>query len=178
MLTSKSDVETRIESLEVGADQYLSKPFLMPELELQIRNILAAKSNLKKHFIQFGNVKVDHPIKNRDQQFIERISAIVLDNIDNPELNVSVITKEVGIGRTLLHTKLKQILDLSATEFINTIRLKEAQKILINEPDTTMSEVAYKVGFNDPNYFSRIFKKMFNVSPTAYRTHQTNDEQE
>ena len=102
MLTSKSDIETRIESLEVGADQYLSKPFLLPELELQIRNILVAKSNLKKHFIQFGNIQVDHPIKNRDQQFIERISAIVLENIDNPELNVSVITREAGIGRTLL----------------------------------------------------------------------------
>lgn len=178
MLTSKSDIETRIESLEVGADQYLSKPFLLPELELQIRNILAAKSNLKKHFIQFGNVQMEHPIKNRDQQFIERISAIVLDNIDNPELNVSVITKEAGIGRTLLHTKLKQILDLSATEFINTIRLKEAQKILFSEPELTMAEVAYKVGFNDPNYFSRIFKKMFNVSPTSYRTHKTEGEQE
>lgn len=178
MLTSKSDVETRIESLEVGADQYLSKPFLMPELELQIRNILAAKSNLKKHFIQFGNVQVDHPIKNRDQQFIERITAIVLANIDNPELNVSVITKDAGVGRTLLHTKLKQILDLSATEFINTIRLKEAQKILLTEHDLTMSEVAYKVGFNDPNYFSRIFKKMFNVSPTAFRTAESNQEED
>lgn len=178
MLTAKSDVETRIESLEVGADHYLSKPFLLPELELQIRNILIAKSNLKKHFIQFGNIHMDHAIKNRDQQFIERISAIVIEHIDNPELNVSVITKEAGIGRTLLHTKLKQILDLSATEFINTIRLKEAQKILISQPDLTMSEVAYKVGFNDPNYFSRIFKKMFNASPTAYRTHRTNEVQE
>lgn len=175
MLTSKSDIETRIESLEVGADQYLSKPFLLPELELQIRNILVAKSNLKKHFVQFGNIQVDHPIKNRDQQFIERISAIVLENIDNPELNVSVITREAGIGRTLLHTKLKQILDLSATEFINTIRLKEAQRILISNQELTMSEVAYKVGFNDPNYFSRIFKKMFNISPTAYRSKQASD---
>lgn len=178
MLTSKSDIETRLESLEVGADYYLAKPFNLPELELQIRNILSAKSNLKKHFIHFGNVNIEHPIKNRDQQFIEKVTLLIQKNMNNPEFGVATLTKELGIGRTLLHTKLKQILDMSATEFINTIHLKEAQKILIEHPEFTMAEVAYKVGFNDPNYFSRIFKKMFNVSPTAYRAHKTNEVQD
>lgn len=172
MLTSKSDIETRLESLEVGADYYMAKPFMLPELELQIRNILNAKLNLKKHFIQFGNIKGEFPVKNRDQQFIEKVTALILENIDNPEFGVSSITKEIGIGRTLLHTKLKQILDLSATEFINAIRLKESQRYLLEEPDLTMAEVAYKVGFNDPNYFSRTFKKIYNISPTSFRTSQ------
>ena len=170
MLTAKSDIETRIGSLEVGADQYLAKPFMLSELELQIRNILVAKANLRKHFIQFGNIQVESPIKNRDQQFIEKITSVVLEHIDDPEFGVSIITKEIGIGRTLLHTKLKQILGLSATEFINTVRLNEAQKILLKNPDLTMAEVAYKVGFNDPNYFSRTFKKIFDVSPTNFRS--------
>lgn len=173
MLTSKSDIETRLESLEVGADYYLAKPFMLPELELQIRNILIAKANLKKHFIQFGNIKIEFPVKNRDQQFIEKVTSVILENIDNSEFGVSSITKEIGIGRTLLHTKLKQILDLSATEFINTIRLKEAQRILMEEPELTMAEVAYKVGFNDPNYFSRTFKKIYNISPTNFRAGQS-----
>ncbi|MGQ8335477.1 hybrid sensor histidine kinase/response regulator transcription factor [Sunxiuqinia sp. A32] len=175
MLTSKSDVETRIESFEVGADHYVPKPFILSELELRIRNILLAKSNLKKHFIKFGNLNVDYPIKNRDQHFIEKITSIVLENIENTEFGVSSLTKELGIGRTLLHNKLKQILDLSTTEFINTIRIKEAQKLLIEEPELTMSEVAYKVGFNDPNYFSRTFKKIFEVSPSSFRTKQATD---
>jgi signal transduction histidine kinase/ligand-binding sensor domain-containing protein/AraC-like DNA-binding protein len=171
MLTAKTD--SRFESLEAGADIYLPKPFLISELELYIKNILKSKSNLKQHFIQFGNLAVQHPIKNRDQQFIEKITAVIHKNIDNSEFEVSVITKELGIGRTLLHTKLKQILDLSATEFINTIRLREAQKLLIEMPDLTMSEVAYKVGFSDPNYFSRTFKKTFNISPTDFRNDKT-----
>lgn len=170
LLTSKSDIETRIESFEVGADHYVSKPFLLPELELRIRNILLAKTNLKKHFIKFGTLNVDYPLKNRDQHFIEKITTVIKNNIENTEFGVTALTKELGIGRTLLHNKLKQILDLSTTEFINTIRLKEAQKLLIQEPELTMSEVAYKVGFNDPNYFSRTFKKMFNVSPSVYKT--------
>ncbi len=169
MLTAKSDIATRLESLEVGADVYLPKPFLVSELELYIKNILISKSNLKQHFIRFGNLAVEHPIKNREQQFIEKITCLVHKNIDNSDFGVSNITNELGIGRTLLHTKLKQILDLSATEFINAIRIREAQKLLIEKPDLTMSEVAYKVGFNDPNYFSRTFKKAFNISPTDFR---------
>lgn len=169
MLTAKSDVESKIESLEVGADIYLSKPFLLSELELHIRNIFTSRSNLKKHFIQFGNIDMEQPLKNKDHQFIEKISSIVIENLDNTEFGVQMLTKKLGIGRTLLHTKLKQILDLSATEFINTIRIKEARKIIMDEPETMISEVAYKVGFNDPNYFSRTFKKIFQISPTDFR---------
>ena len=172
MLTAKSDIESRMESLEVGADVYLPKPFLLSELELQIKNILTSKENLKKHFIQFGQLEIEHPLKNRDQQFIERITAIIHANLDNPDFGINLLTAELGIGRTLLHTKLKQILDLSTTEFINTIRLREAQKILIENPELTMAEVAYQVGFNDPNYFSRTFKKVFNLSPSDFRNEQ------
>lgn len=169
MLTSRSDIETRLESLEVGADVYLPKPFLLSELELQIKNILLSKENLKKHFIQFGKIEIETPLKNKDQQFIEKITRVVQSHIDDPEFGVSKLTAELGIGRTLLHTKLKQILDLSATEFINTIRLREAQKLMVENQELTMSEIAYKIGFNDPNYFSRTFRKLFNISPTDFR---------
>lgn len=169
MLTAKSDIDTRLESLEIGADYYLAKPFLFSELELQIRNVLSAKANLKKHFIRFGNMNVEQPIKNRDQQFIERVSALIHQNLENQNFGVTMLIKELGIGRTLLHTKLKQILDMSATEFINTIRINEAKKLLSQHSEFTMSEIAYKVGFNDPNYFSRTFRKIFHVSPSNYR---------
>jgi ligand-binding sensor domain-containing protein/signal transduction histidine kinase/DNA-binding response OmpR family regulator len=170
MLTAKTD--SMLESLESGADIYMPKPFQISELDLYIKNILKSKSNLKRHFIQFGNMAVQHPVKNRDQQFIEKITAVILKNIDNSDFEVSTITRELGIGRTLLHTKLKQILDLSATEFINTIRLREAQKLMIEKPDLNMSEVAYRVGFSDPNYFSRTFKKNYNISPTDFRNNK------
>ena len=173
MLTAKSGIETKLESLEVGADIYLPKPFLLSELELHIRNILASRSNLKQHFIQFGNLSVEHPIKNQDQQFLEKISAIVHANMENPEFGILILTKELGIGRTMIHTKLKQILDLSVTEFVNTIRLREAQKLLAENSELTISEISYKVGFKDPNYFSRMFKKTFTISATDYRNNGT-----
>jgi CheY-like chemotaxis protein len=169
MLTAKSDLETRMESLEVGADIYLPKPFILSELELHVRNILSARDNLKKHFLQFGTIDVNHPIRNKDQHFIERVTDIVLRHIDDADFGVTELTRELGTGRTLLHTKLKQILDLSTTEFVNTIRIREAQKLLMSNPGLTMSEVAYQVGFNDPNYFSRTFRKILNVSPTDFR---------
>lgn len=169
MLTAKGDIESRLESLEVGADVYLPKPFLLSELELQIKNILTSKANLKKHFLKFGKLEIEHPLKNKDQQFIEKTTSIILANIENPDFGISSLTTELGIGRTLLHTKLKQLVDLSATEFINTVRLQEAQRKLLENPELTMSEIAYKVGFNDPNYFSRTFRKIFNISPTDFR---------
>ena len=86
---------------------------------------------------------------------------------------MSILTKELGIGRTMVHTKLNQILDLSATEFINAIRLREAQKLLLENSELTISEIAYKVGFNDPNYFSRTFRKTFHLSPTDFRNEQS-----
>lgn len=177
MLTAKSDIETKLESLEVGADIYLPKPFILSELELQIRNILMAKSNLKKRFIQSGSMDLEQPVRNKDQQFIEKITCFTLANMDNPLFGVSSLTKELKIGRTLLHIKLKQIMDMSATEFINTIRVREARKLLMEEPDLTMAEVAYKVGFNDPNYFSRTFRKIFNVSPSDFKNEKMKEPQ-
>lgn len=169
MLTAKSDIESRIEGFESGADVYLPKPFLLAELELQIKNILTSKASLKKHFIQFGKLEITHPLRNRDQQFIERISSVIMENLETPELGVSMLTSKLGIGRTLLHNKLKQILDLSTTEFINSIRLREAQNIMIENPDLTISEISYRVGFSDPNYFSRTFRKNFNIAPSDFR---------
>lgn len=169
MLTAKSDIESRIESFESGADVYLPKPFHLAELELQIKNILTSKANLKKHFLQFGVLEIPHPLKNRDQQFIEKISSVIIENLDSPELGVSMLTSKLGIGRTLLHNKLRQILDMSTTEFVNSIRLLEARKIMIENPDLTISEISYKVGFSDPNYFSRTFRKNFNIAPSDFR---------
>jgi signal transduction histidine kinase/ligand-binding sensor domain-containing protein/AraC-like DNA-binding protein len=169
MLSAKSSVEARLEGLGVGADAYIPKPFLLSEIELQIRNVLNSKMNLKKHFLQFGNFDIKNTLNNRDQQFVEKVVEFIHENMDNQDLDVGYIVSEMGISRTLLHTKLKQILDLCTTEVINMVRLKEAKKLLHNNEELTVSEIAYRVGFNDPNYFSRTFKKFFRSSPSNFR---------
>jgi len=165
LLTSKADDDSRFEGLYRGADVYVSKPFRLQELDLQIRNIIRARANLRKHFSSLGTFhQALGTLGNRDQSFIRSLTDAVNKNIDNTNFDVDMLCREVGISRTLLHLKIKKIAGLSTTEFIKKIRLNEARKML-EEHNYTVSEIAYRVGFSDPSYFSKAFKKEFNRSP-------------
>ena len=102
-----------------------------------------------------------------DKDFLEKISGLIRENIDRPNLDVTFLVNEIGISRSLLHVKLKKLTDCSATEFIRSIRLREAVK-LIADGTCNISEAAYKTGFSSPAYFSRRFKEYFGVTPKAY----------
>src|SRR5690606_3197272 len=129
--TAKTSIENKLEGLDMGADVYLPKPFNLREIELTIKNLLESRNNLRKHFLKFGSVKdIDVPINNTDQDFLELLTKIVEDNMDNSDFTISTFTKEVGISRTLLHMKLKKLVNLSASEFVKTIRLKHASRLL------------------------------------------------
>ena len=166
LLTAKSGEESKMEGLDFGADAYISKPFNIKELGLHVRNILKSRETLKKHLVKFGalNETVD-TLNNKDQKFIEQLTSIIFKNLDNTQFDVDTFAREASVSRTLLHNKLKKITGLSTTEFIKTIKLNEAKKLLIQK-EFTVSEIAYKVGFNDPAYFSRSFKSLFKVSPS------------
>jgi AraC-like DNA-binding protein len=170
LLTSKSGDEARIEGLYKGADAYVSKPFSMKELDLYVRNILRSKERLRKHFATFDSLKeVVSGLGNKDQMFIKALSEAVNKNLDNASFNVDMFCREVNVSRTLMHMKVKKITGLSTTEFIKKIRMNEANRML-KENNLTVSEIAYKVGYNDPSYFSRSFKKMFGKNPTEINT--------
>ena len=170
LLTSKSDEKFKIDGLDMGADAYLPKPFNLKELELIIKNIIDSRNNLKKHFLDFGHLENHEiPLNNRDQDFLMKLTQIVHDNLSNSDFNITTFSREAGISRTLLHTKLKKLVNLSASEFIKNIRLQKAAKLL-KETDQTVSEVAYLVGYSDPNYFSKSFKEKYHVSPSLFKT--------
>lgn len=169
LLTAKTTIENKLEGLDVGADIYLSKPFNLREIELRVKNLLESRNNFRNHFLKFGSVKdIDIPINNKDQDFLEYLTKIVEKNIDNPDFNISFFTREAGISRTLLHMKLKKLVNLSASEFVKTIRLKHAAELL-KKTELTIAEVAYSVGYADSNYFSRTFKEKYNVNPSEYK---------
>jgi ligand-binding sensor domain-containing protein/signal transduction histidine kinase/DNA-binding response OmpR family regulator len=173
LLTSKSGDEARIEGLYKGADAYVAKPFSMKELDLYVRNILRSKERLRKHFATFDSLKeVVSKLGNKDQMFIKALSEAVNKNLDNASFNVDMFCREVNVSRTLMHMKVKKITGLSTTEFIKKIRMNEANRML-KENNLTVSEIAYKVGYNDPSYFSRSFKKMFGKNPTEINTVKT-----
>lgn len=168
LLSARSAVDHRLEGLDVGADAYIAKPFNLKELELLVKNMLDSRNCLKKHFLKHGNINdCDKIVNNRDQHFINNLTDIVYQHLSDQEFNITTFTREAGVSRTLLHLKLKKLANLNASDFIKTIRLQKAAELL--KEGLTVSEVAFQVGFNDPNYFSRSFKKKFDVTPSEYR---------
>jgi ligand-binding sensor domain-containing protein/signal transduction histidine kinase/DNA-binding response OmpR family regulator len=168
LLTAKTGEEGRIEGLYKGADAYIGKPFNLRELDLQVRNIIKARESIRKNFASFDSL--DEPVSqlcSKDQLFVEYLVKIVHNYLDDGQFDVDTFCQEVNVSRTLLHMKLKKITGLSTTEFIKSIRLNEAKKMLM-EREYSVSEIAYRVGFNDPAYFSRSFKKKFNASPSSF----------
>jgi AraC-like DNA-binding protein len=168
LLTAKSGEENEYEGLQTGADYYIEKPFLPHILIKLIENVLNTRKSLIERFKSYVQMlPTEVASSESDKEFIEKISKLIRENIDRPNLDVSYLVNEMGISRSLLHVKLKKLTDCSATEFIRSIRLREAVK-LIASGTCNISEAAYKTGFSSPAYFSRRFKEYFGVTPKAY----------
>ncbi len=168
ILTSKSSNESKLAGLETGADDYITKPFNANILEARVKNLLEGRKKLRE---LFGNNK---PIKTKeitlnsfDEHFLERVIKIVEQNIDNTDLDISFLEDELKMSNMQLYRKLKSLTNLSGNEFIKNVRLKKAVQLLESE-NFSVAEIAYKVGFNDPSYFTRIFKKEFGKTPSEY----------
>lgn len=174
LLTAKTTADSRLEGLDVGADIYINKPFNLLELDVRIRNLLDSRDKLRKHFLKFANVSnMEIPISNRDQDLLQKLTSIVESHLEDSDFNISTFTHEAGVSRTLLHLKLKKLVNLSASEFVRTIRLQKAAHML-KVSDLTISEIAYKVGYADPNYFTRSFREKYNTSPSDYKQDKSN----
>lgn len=169
LLTAKDPYKTKIEALTVGADAYVSKPFDTAEISLKIRNLLDLRERFKKQFHKSGNIVLQKlKMSNRDEEFMIRLQRIVEEHMENSSFDISTFAQAAGVSRSLLHLKLKKLANLSASEFVKTIRLKKAANLL-TQSDLNVSEVSYTVGYGDPNYFSRSFKDFYDFSPSEYR---------
>lgn len=170
LLTSKSEVESRLEGLQKGADAYLSKPFNMNELHVLIDNLVDNVRRLRGKFsgTQKQEEKVENvTVKGNNDQLMERIMKCLNENLSDPEFNVEHLIKEVGISRAHLHRKMKEITGISTGEFIRNLRLEQAAR-LIKEGSVNVTQVAYAVGFSNQAHFSTVFKKHFGVPPSEY----------
>jgi ligand-binding sensor domain-containing protein/signal transduction histidine kinase/DNA-binding response OmpR family regulator len=168
LLTADSDAETKIEGLISGADAYLKKPFNLQELDLQIRNILKSVEDIRKKFSKLDYLDdTADCLQNKEVQFIASLSDIIIRNLDNSNYQINDLCKEAFVSRTNLHRKLKKITGLSTSEFIRNVRLNEAKKLLKTN-NYTVSEVANSVGYSDPAYFSKSFKKVFKILPSNF----------
>ena len=168
LLTARQNTEAKLEGLQTGADDYVTKPFNMTILVLRIRKLIELS---RYHRVTQGMIDPapsEIVITSLDEKLIEKAIKYVEDNMSRTELSVEELSRELGMSRVHLYKKLLQITGKTPIEFIRVIRLKLAAQLL-RESQLHVSEVAFEVGFNNPKYFSRYFKDEFGVLPSVYQ---------
>ena len=168
LLTARQNTEAKLEGLQTGADDYVTKPFNMTILVLRIRKLIELS---RYHRVTQGMIDPapsEIVITSLDEKLIEKAIKYVEDNMSRTELSVEELSRELGMSRVHLYKKLLQITGKTPVEFIRVIRLKRAAQLL-RESQLHVSEVAFEVGFNNPKYFSRYFKDEFGVLPSVYQ---------
>lgn len=169
LLTALSSDIDKIDALKQGADSYMSKPFSFEELKVKITNLLTSKSRLKQHFKDSGLLSEETlHLRNKDEELIILINQYIDENIENENFGVEQLAELLNLSRSVLYGKIKTMTGLSTVDYINTIKLNKAKKMILST-DFSIAEIAFKTGYSDANYFSRIFKKFNNISPTQFR---------
>ncbi len=170
ILTAKHDLGTKVESLTVGADDYITKPFNLDVLWLRMKKLVELTSS-KTHRGLIDPEPDEIKITPLDEKFIEKAVNYVSDNIDRSDLSVEELSDKLGMSRVRLYKKIKQITGKTPIEFIRVIRLKRAAQLL-RESQLNISEIAYQTGFNNPKVFSKYFKEEFGVLPSIYQENE------
>lgn len=169
LLTAHTAQEHELRGLEIGADDYITKPFNFDILMLRINKILELRNSRQSKFKDQIEIKPSEiTITPLDEKLIKNAVKLVEYNIDNSDYSVEKLSKELGISRVHLYKKMTSLTGKSPIEFIRIIRLKRAAQLL-RESQLNISEVAYKVGFNNPKSFSKYFKEEFDILPSQYQ---------
>jgi DNA-binding response OmpR family regulator/two-component sensor histidine kinase len=166
LLTAKSGDSARMEGLEAGADEYLTKPFRRRELELRIERLLAYQQSLIKKY-QNGDFSVQRSSK-RSDTFMQNVVQIIRKKLDDDNFSVQILADALYLSRVQVFRKIKALTGQTPTLFIRQIRLQTAHQ-LIQQTDQTIAEIAFQVGFKDPAYFSRVFTEVYGFPPSSLR---------
>lgn len=169
LLSARASTKSRISGLEAGADAYLVKPFDKDELLAQSSQIINLRENLRNYFSkEDSNTSTPAPGIKREDNFIRNARKVIEANLSNPEFKVENLCEGLGLTYTQVHRKIKALTGRTASIFIRGVRLNKAKNLLVSTDDN-ISQIAYEVGFNDPNFFSRAFSQEFSLSPTEFR---------
>lgn len=169
MLTAKAGRENKIEGLETGADDYLTKPFDGKELLVRIKNLIEQRQRLRELFgkrdtkVNPGEVTVT----SLDQRFLEQLLYLLEAEHADPGFGVPQMQQALAMSKTQLHRKLKSLTNESPGELLRNFRLKMAAQLLRQKEDS-ITRIAYKVGFNNLSYFAKCFKELYGQSPSSY----------
>ncbi len=166
LLTAKADSGDKIEGLRTKADDYVTKPFVPDELLARVENLIESRKRLREKYKKESTLRPAEVTENSiDEKFLTRLMELVENNISNEHFGVEQLSREIGMSRSQLHRKLKALLDQGPNQFIRTHRLNRAYALL-EQRAATASEIAYRVGFSSPSYFTKCFHEQFGCTPS------------
>jgi DNA-binding response OmpR family regulator len=169
LLTARAEIESRLEGLKHGADDYLAKPFDVRELRARIANLIALRRRLQERYaaqLQTADIAA-MPVTSADERFLRRCREIVDEHLDDDDFSVEAFAREAALSRAQLHRKLKALTDLAPRDFLRNQRLHRAAHLLRGRYGN-VTEVAYAVGFKSLSHFARSFREQFGVPPSEY----------
>lgn len=170
LLTARSSEEDRIQGLETGADDYLTKPFNRKELLARIKNLISSRRLLREKFSPGVPVVPSAvQVSSRDSQFMEKLLRIVEQNIGNEAFGVEDLSAETAMSQSQLHRKLKAVINMPANHFIRSVRMHRARQLL-QQNAGTISEISFMVGYGDPGYFSKSYRAFFGYLPSGEKS--------
>ncbi len=169
LLTANASEHKKIEGIKIGADDYITKPFNFKYLKLKVDSVIAQRDKMVKSFSK--NPELSASIltqSDEDKDFVEQVKKIVEESLGEPDFGINFIMKKLGLSRTVFYKRMKEITGETPHEYISAIQMKKAA-LLLKSTNYTISEVSGICGFNDANYFSKIFKKYFGQTPKSYQ---------
>lgn len=180
ILSAKASMQDRLQGLHEGIDDYITKPFSATYLKERVANIIARKSSLQQEMLEQLSHSPEAPdyhlsspvIIDEDKAMMEKLMAFLEKNIDNSELKMEDMASFVNLGKTVFYGKMKSIVGMTPGDFLRHIRMQRAEELIVNSKQN-FSQIAYAVGFTDPKYFSKCFKKETGMSPSEYRKRGT-----
>ncbi|WP_229969501.1 hybrid sensor histidine kinase/response regulator transcription factor [Pontibacter harenae] len=168
LLTAHTAEEQKVKGLDIGANDYITKPFSLELFLSRIRNLVTQHQLLHKALEKKISVQSsEEQIVSLDDKLVQNAIRVVEENLSDPDFSVELMSKELGMSRVHLYKKLLAITGTSPVEFIRKIRLQHAAQLL-EKSQLTVAEVAYKVGFNNRKYFTKYFKEEYQILPSAY----------
>jgi DNA-binding response OmpR family regulator len=170
MLTAKADIDSKIAGLEFGADAYIIKPFNKKELLVRLEKLIENRQKLKDKYGEmiYAAAKAGKP-KGLNEVFLQKITTALEKNYQDENYGIFKLCLDIGISRAQLHRKLIALTGKSTSDLIRHYRMKKAKDILLTS-DKSISEIAYQVGFKDPNYFTKSFTREYGMTPTQFRS--------
>lgn len=172
MLSAKTDVETKVEGLTIGADAYIEKPFSIEQLRAQLKSILDSRRRLHESFIKspldfYKQKQTDDLHETDNSEFVQRLNELIVENFTNPEFNIDALARSFCMSRSTFHGKVKSVTGETPNNYIRIIRLCKGAEFLASGKYQIV-EVCYMVGFNTPSYFSKCFAEHFGKLPKDY----------